>query len=252
MSLQQPSKLGVNIDHVATLREARHTRTPDPVSAAKLAELGGADAIVCHLREDRRHIQDNDVEELRKSIETKLTLEMAVTQEMLKIASKIKPDTACLVPEKRHELTTEGGLDVISSFHAVQEAIAQLKESGIRVSLFIDPKEDQIGMAKEAAAEVIELHTGKYCDSLDEVELNRLIKAAQFAQSIGLECNAGHGLDYSNIESIVTAFKKNNIVIHEYNIGHSIISRAVFIGLKKAVSEMKTLVQKAEGREGGS
>ena len=245
--------LGVNIDHIATVREVRGTLYPDPISAAKLAELGGADAIVCHLREDRRHIQDHDVITLRKSIDTKLTLEMATTPEMLNFAQRVKPDTACFVPEKREELTTEGGLDIKNNFKHIQDAVARLKDAGIRVSLFIEPTPEHIALAKEAGAAVIEIHTGAYCETVHnawrekstakiEMELQKIIEAAQYAASLNLQVNAGHGIDYSNIIDLVKGFKKNNITITEYNIGHSIIAKSLFVGLKKAVSDMKKLI----------
>ena len=245
--------LGVNIDHIATVREVRGTLYPDPVSAAKLAELGGADAIVCHLREDRRHIQDRDVLTLRDSIDTKLTLEMAVTEEMVNFALKVKPDTACFVPEKREELTTEGGLDIKNNFIHIQNAIAKLREAGIRVSLFIDPNPENITIAREAGASVVEIHTGAYCEAVHnawkernsdriERELHKIIEAGATAHSLKLEVNAGHGIDYNNIVDLVNGFKKNNIAITEYNIGHSIIAKSLFVGLKKAVSDMKKLV----------
>ena len=245
--------LGVNIDHIATVREVRGTLYPDPISAAKLAELGGADAIVCHLREDRRHIQDHDVITLRKSIDTKLTLEMATTPEMLNFAQRVKPDTACFVPEKREELTTEGGLDIKNNFKHIQDAVARLKDAGIRVSLFIEPTPEHIALAKEAGASVIEIHTGAYCETVHnawrekstakiEMELQKIIEAAQYAASLNLQVNAGHGIDYSNIIDLVKGFKKNNITITEYNIGHSIIAKSLFVGLKKAVSDMKKLI----------
>ena len=245
--------LGVNIDHIATVREVRGTLYPDPISAAKLAELGGADAIVCHLREDRRHIQDHDVITLRKSIDTKLTLEMATTGEMLNFAQRVKPDTACFVPEKREELTTEGGLDIKNNFKHIQDAVARLKDVGIRVSLFIEPTPEHIALAKEAGAAVIEIHTGAYCETVHnawrekstakiEMELQKIIEAAQYAVSLNLQVNAGHGIDYSNIIDLVKGFKKNNITITEYNIGHSIIAKSLFVGLKKAVSDMKKLI----------
>ncbi|MBI2608025.1 MAG: pyridoxine 5'-phosphate synthase [Deltaproteobacteria bacterium] len=241
------SYLGVNIDHIATIRQARGTFYPDPASAARLAELGGAHSIVCHLREDRRHIQDDDVFLLRKFVTTKLTLEMAVTEEMLKIASDLKPNTACFVPEKREELTTEGGLDVKGRFQEIKEALHKLQSKNILVSLFIDPDCEQIGLAKEAGATMIELHTGIYCEAAHKnQELDRLVKAAQFAESLGLICNAGHGIDYSNVQILVSYLKQNKIMIHEYNIGHSIIARSLFTGIQKAVTDMRNLIREAE------
>jgi len=249
--------LGINIDHIATLREARGTFYPDPASAARLAELGGADAIVCHLREDRRHMQDEDVFLLRKFVTTKLTLEMAVTEEMLKIASEVKPNTACFVPEKREELTTEGGLQVQSRFQEIKEAVCDLQSKNIKVSLFIDPDCEQIGLAQKTGAKLVELHTGAYCEAMMKsaqedtkvkayAELERLSQAAIFAKECGLICNAGHGIDYSNVGELVSSFKKNKIFIHEYNIGHSIIARSLFVGLQRAVIDMKKLIEEEE------
>lgn len=239
---QRSIRLGVNIDHVATLRQARGTRYPEPVYAALLAEQSGADSITVHLREDRRHIQERDVEILRNTIATKLNLEMAVTQEMIDFAVKIKPDFCCLVPEKRQELTTEGGLDVIGQFEKVKTACGQLAKAGIKVSLFIDPHALQIDAAKECNAPIIEIHTGCYAEAEDQAvqlqELQRIQLAANYAHQLGLQVNAGHGLHYHNVQAIATIPE-----IVELNIGHAIIARALFIGMKEAVAEMKRLMQ---------
>jgi pyridoxine 5-phosphate synthase len=236
--------LGVNIDHIATLREARGTRYPDPVNAAHLAEQAGADSITIHLREDRRHIQERDVEILKETLLTPMNLEMALTEEMLLIAEKIKPEFCCLVPEKREELTTEGGLDVVSQLSRIKDSCQRLKESGIRVSLFIDADEAQIKAALETSAPFIEIHTGHYADAITEEstqnELNKIINSVDFATNIGLKVNAGHGLNYTNVLPIATIPQ-----ILELNIGHSIISRAVFSGLSEAVKEMKKLISQA-------
>jgi pyridoxine 5-phosphate synthase len=236
--------LGVNIDHIATLREARGTRYPDPVNAAHLAEQAGADSITIHLREDRRHIQERDVEILKETLLTPMNLEMALTEEMLLIAEKIKPEFCCLVPEKREELTTEGGLDVVSQLSRIKDSCQRLKESGIRVSLFIDTDEAQIQAALETSAPFIEIHTGHYADAITEEstqnELNKIINSVEFATNIGLKVNAGHGLNYTNVLPIATIPQ-----ILELNIGHSIISRAVFSGLSEAVKEMKKLISQA-------
>tara|TARA_R110002072_G_scaffold196017_4_gene353414 strand:- start:284 stop:1015 length:732 start_codon:yes stop_codon:yes gene_type:complete len=233
--------LGVNIDHIATLRQARGTRYPDPVAAAHIAEQAGADSITVHLREDRRHIQERDVRLLKEMLTTPMNLEIALTEEMLAIAESIKPEYCCLVPEKREELTTEGGLDILSQSHKVTESCARLKESGIRVSLFIDADEEQINAAAESSAPCIEIHTGHYADATDEnkkkQELNKIIKCVEYANDAGLKVHAGHGLSYTNVMDIATIPE-----ILELNIGHSIISRAVLSGLQEAVSEMKRLI----------
>ena len=230
--------LGVNVDHVATLRQARGTEYPDPVEAALLAEQAGADSITVHLREDRRHIQDHDVERLQQRKQTRVNLEMAVTDEMVAIACRLRPADVCLVPEKREELTTEGGLDVAGNFPAVQEATARLTAAGIRVSLFIDPDTAQIDAAVEAGAPVIEIHTGTYADASDEIkrvdELARVAAAATYAHDRGLVVNAGHGLHLDNVAAIAAIPE-----IIELNIGHSLIADAVFSGLPTAVGEMK-------------
>ena len=232
--------LGVNIDHVATVRQARGTRYPSVIEAAELAERGGADSITVHLREDRRHIQDEDVRILCAGTKTRINLEMAVTPEMLAIALERKPADVCLVPEKRQELTTEGGLDVIGHFSAVADAVARLSEAGIRTSLFIDPDPEQIDAARRAGAPVVELHTGTYADAegrRQADELSRLHRACLDGNQAGLIINAGHGLHLGNVADIVRLPHMN-----ELNIGHSIIARAIFVGLENAVREMKALI----------
>jgi pyridoxine 5-phosphate synthase len=232
--------LGVNIDHVATLRQARKEDEPNLVQAAKEALSGGADGITIHLREDRRHIQDDDVIQIRK-LDTRLNLEMAATDEMVKIACAIKPDFCCLVPEKREELTTEGGLNVIANEAKLKKATQQLQIAGIQVSLFIDPDKEQITKAKSVGANYIEIHTGVYANATEkeqEKELNTIKEAVTFATSIGLKVNAGHGLKYHNTKPICEIKG-----ILELNIGHSIISKAIFTGLKNAIQEMKTLIE---------
>lgn len=244
MIQMNPIFLGVNIDHVATLRQARGTRYPDPVKAALDAEMSGADSITLHLREDRRHIQDSDVERLSALRQTKVNLEMAATSEMVEIALKHKPEDVCLVPERREELTTEGGLDVLSQLSWLSEVCEKLAANKTRVSLFIDPDKEQIKAAKEVGAPVIELHTGTYAELTDphaiKRELKRLQEAAFFASSIGLSVNAGHGLHYHNVQP-VAAIKE----LEELNIGHAIIAQAVFSGLPEAVREMKRLMVEA-------
>lgn len=234
-------KLGVNIDHVATLRQARFGIEPEPVFAALICEASGADGIVVHLREDRRHIQDCDVLILRRVIKTKLNLEMSIAPEIVKIACKVKPDQATLVPERRQELTTEGGLDVAGNFNKIKNAIKKLHDSGIGVSLFIDPERKQIEAAKKSGAKIIELHTGRYADAKGPRSEDRYFKELQravgFALDKGLVVNAGHGLNYYNV-SRVSKIKG----IEELNIGYSIICRAVMVGLSRAVKEMKQLI----------
>jgi len=236
-----PVKLGVNIDHVATLRQVRLTRYPDPVQAAFLAEQAGADLITVHLREDRRHILDRDVLLLRQTLLTPLNLEMAVTGEMLGIAEQVRPDYCCLVPERREELTTEGGLDVVGRAAVVREACTRLAAAGIRVSLFIDPDPAQIEAAAEAGAGAVELHTGGYSDAADPAsriaELGKIAAGVDTAHGLGLVVNAGHGLNYQNVGPVAAL-----AAIEELNIGHSIIARAVFTGLPEAVREMKQLM----------
>jgi len=232
--------LGVNIDHVATLRQARGTLYPSVVEAAELAETAGADSITVHLREDRRHIQDEDVRMLCSTTKTRINLEMAVTPEMLSIARERRPADVCLVPEKREELTTEGGLDVASTLASVAEAVAQLSDAGIRASLFIDPDPEQLEAARQAGAPVVELHTGTYADatgSEQEFELQRLHQACLTGYGMGLIINAGHGLHLGNVQDVTRLPHMN-----ELNIGHSIIARAIFVGLENAVREMKELI----------
>jgi pyridoxine 5-phosphate synthase len=236
------AKLGVNIDHIATIRQARGGVEPDPVTAAAIAELAGADGITVHLREDRRHIQDRDVTILRKTIKTRMNLEMAATDEMITIALKLKPDMCTLVPEKRQELTTEGGLDVRCNMEQLKSAVERLRSGGIPVSLFIDADPDQIKAADKVGADYIEIHTGILADAVDwkseEKELVRIENAVKLALKLGIGVNAGHGLNYSNIKRITSVRG-----IEEYNIGHSIISRAVLVGLERAVREMVELVR---------
>jgi pyridoxine 5-phosphate synthase len=235
--------LGVNIDHVATLRQARRTRYPDPLHAALLAEEAGADSITLHLREDRRHIQERDVTMMREALQTRMNLEMAVTEEMIRIAQKVLPQDCCLVPESRQEVTTEGGLDVEGQGARVADAVKALGGAGIRVSLFIDPDLAQIEAAQRVGAPVIELHTGAYADSTGGArarEFERLLGAAKFAARLGLIVNAGHGLNYHNVEPIAAIQE-----IVELNIGHAIVARAVFDGLAKAVRDMKEMMRAA-------
>ncbi|MGH7795793.1 MAG: pyridoxine 5'-phosphate synthase [Candidatus Binatia bacterium] len=236
-------RLGVNVDHIATVRQARRAAVPDPVQAALLAERAGADGITVHLREDRRHIQERDVERLRERARTKINLEMAVTPAMLAYGEKIQPADACFVPEKREELTTEGGLDVVAHRVKIKEAVARLQDRGIHVSLFIDPDAAQIEAAHEAGAHAIEIHTGTYCNAAGagpEKERQAIAKAATLARSLGLEVHGGHGLDYENVLPIAAIPE-----IVELNIGHSIIARAVMVGIDQAVREMKELLAKA-------
>ncbi|MDH5181784.1 MAG: pyridoxine 5'-phosphate synthase [Gammaproteobacteria bacterium] len=233
--------LGVNIDHVATIRQARGTRYPEPLQAALIAEEAGADAITLHLREDRRHIQDRDVEMLSSMLQTRMNLEMAVTEEMLAIAGRIKPHDCCLVPERREELTTEGGLDVAGQFPKMKDACARLADAGIRVSLFIDAEETQLEAAVECGAPVVEIHTGHYAEyglgKEQEKELQKIIHAVEYGTSLGLQVNAGHGLDYHNVKAIAAIPD-----IRELNIGHAIVARAIFYGLYDAVAEMKSVM----------
>ena len=232
--------LGVNIDHVATLRQVRRARYPDPLYAALLAEKSGADSITLHLREDRRHIQDRDVRVMREALQTRMNLEMAVTEEMLRIAVDVAPQDCCLVPEKRTEVTTEGGLDIAGQTARIADACAQLRAAGIRVSLFIDPDPRQIEASAKAGAPVIELHTGAYAESsgADQArEFERIRSAARQAHALGLVVNAGHGLNYHNVSPIAAIAE-----IVELNIGHAIVAQAVFDGLARAVSDMKQLM----------
>jgi pyridoxine 5-phosphate synthase len=240
--------LGVNIDHVATLRQARGTRYPDPVQAAIESEQAGADSITLHLREDRRHIQERDVEILKDVLQTRMNLEMAVTDEMLAIAAHIRPADCCLVPERREELTTEGGLDVAGQTGRMQDACGQLAEAGVRVSLFIDADPVQVEAAKAIGAPCIEIHTGHFADAAtpaeEDAEYQRICAAVQLGNDIGLHVNAGHGLHYHNVQSIAAL-----PAVRELNIGHAIIARAVFTGLSEAVREMKQLMLAAsQGR----
>lgn len=236
--------LGVNIDHVATLRQARGTRYPEPVQAALIAEQAGADGITAHLREDRRHIQDRDIYLLREMLQTKLNLEMAVAEAMIAVALEVKPHACCLVPERREELTTEGGLDVVAAPGRMRDACQTLAEAGIEVSLFIDPDFAQIDAAVKAGAPVVELHTGRYADAQtlqeQQQELLRIQHAAQYAHQAGLQVNAGHGLNLHNVEAICRLPQ-----IVELNIGHSIIAQAVFSGLDQAVRDMKRIMREA-------
>jgi pyridoxine 5-phosphate synthase len=235
--------LGVNIDHVATLRQVRRARYPDPVHAALAAEQAGADSITLHLREDRRHIQDQDVLALRGLLQTRMNLELAVTEEMLAIAAAVRPSDCCLVPERRLEITTEGGLDVAAQATRVREATARLTAAGVRVALFIDPERRQIQAAHAAGAAVIELHTGAYAEARGAAaaaELERLRSAARFGASLGLEVHAGHGLNYHNVQPVAAVRE-----IVELNIGHALIAHAVFVGLTGAVREMKVLMREA-------
>ncbi len=234
--------LGVNIDHVATLRQARGTRYPDPIQAAIEAEQAGADAITLHLREDRRHIQERDVEMLKDILLTRMNLEMAVTEDMLAIAERVHPADCCLVPERREELTTEGGLDVAGQLPRITEACGRLREAGVRVSLFIDADLHQVEAAARAGAPVIEIHTGHYADAMDkaQLELQRIAQAVRAGTQAGLQVNAGHGLNYQNVGAIAGLGE-----IKELNIGHAIIARAIFTGLQAAVREMKRLMREA-------
>lgn len=235
-------KLGVNIDHIATLRQARREGFPDPVKAAAVCEGSGADSIVCHLRQDRRHIQDKDLFRLRRTVKTRLNLEMSTVGEIVKIALKVKPDQATLVPERRQELTTEGGLDAVRYASKISRVAKELRKENITVSLFIDPKKPQIGVSRDIGVDYIELHTGMYANakspSARRRELERIKEATLYAHGIGLGINAGHGLDYINVKDIIKIQ-----FIEELNIGFSIIAKAVFVGLPEAVRQMKNLIQ---------
>jgi pyridoxine 5-phosphate synthase len=244
----RPLRLGVNIDHVATIRNARGGRHPDPVRAARLAVEAGADGITAHLREDRRHIGDEDIARLVREIERPLNLEMAATEEMLAIAARHKPHAACLVPEKRNEVTTEGGLDVVRGRAQLAPVIRALGDAGIRVSLFIDPDPPQLDMARTLGAPVVELHTGAYCDAEGaerERQLQRLVAAAAQAEKIGLECHAGHGLSYDTVKAVAAI-----PTIVELNIGHFLIGEAILVGLTNAIARMRALM--AAARSGGA
>ncbi len=239
-----PAKLAVNVDHVATVREARKVNYPDPVHAAVLVELAGAHGVVVHLREDRRHIQDRDVRIIREIVKTKLVLEMAATEEMINIAKEIKPDQVTLVPERRQEITTEGGLKVKGRIAKVRQAVEELKEAGLKVSIFIDPDPEQLKAAAKTGADIVELHTGHYAEAPGpeemDLELTRLEEAARVAKDLGFEVHAGHGLHYGNI-SPVAAIPE----IEEFSIGHAIVARAIMVGMEKAVREMLCLIEKA-------
>lgn len=243
-SQTQMIELGINIDHVATLRNARGTFYPDPLQAALMAEEAGADCITLHLREDRRHIKDQDVERIRPRLITRMNLEAAVTNEMIDFACRIKPQDVCLVPEKREEVTTEGGLDVVHHFAQVKRAVQQLHAEGIRVSLFIDAEAEQIQAAAECGAEVIEIHTGRYAELTDEAvqetELARIQQGVLAGKQRGLKVNAGHGLHYTNVQKIAAMQD-----ISELNIGHAIVAQAVFVGWQKAVRDMKAIMVQA-------
>ncbi len=242
--LNRAIKLGINIDHVASLRQARGTRYPDPIQAAFEAEQGGADSITIHLREDRRHIQNRDVALLKETLQTRMNLEMAVTDEMLSLAEKYKPEDCCLVPERREELTTEGGLDVLGQQHKINTAVARLSDVGIRTSLFIDADLKQVDAAIASKASVIEIHTGHYANTENKQtvlkELERIKKAVLHAHQAGIKVHAGHGLHYHNVDAIAELPE-----VLELNIGHAIIARAVFSGLREAVAEMKHLILRA-------
>jgi pyridoxine 5-phosphate synthase len=234
--------LAVNIDHIATLREARKATYPDPVAAAVVAELAGVDGIVCHLREDRRHVQDRDVRLLRTIVQTKLILEMAATSEMVGIALDVRPDLVTLVPESREEITTEGGLDLIVQNKSIAETIGALQNNGIPVSIFIDPEPEQIKAAHQAGADMIEIHTGVFCDTIAgdqrQQAFAKIVDAAKLAKKLKLGVNAGHGLCYNTIKAF-----KGLSEIDEYSIGHSIVSRAALVGMDRAVREMRTLIE---------
>ncbi len=242
-----PARLGVNVDHVATLRQARRTAYPDPVAAAMLAELAGADQITIHLREDRRHIQERDLQVMRRTVQTRLNLEMAATQEMVKIAYETKPDECTLVPERREELTTEGGLDVVGGRDNIRKVVKTLRDAEIQVSVFIDADLDQVKAAHRVEAETIEIHTGRYCDARlpgdRRRELARIVDAAKSASKLGLKVAAGHGLSYQNLLPVAAIQE-----IEEFNIGHAIVARAMLVGMERAVREMKQLI--AEGARG--
>ncbi len=231
-------RLGVNVDHVATLREARKTNVPDPVHAAFVAEIAGADGITVHLRMDRRHIKERDLRLLKETVKTRLNLEMAATEEMLRIALEVKPHQVTLVPERPGEVTTEGGLDVASNLEVVSSAVKRLKSAGIEVSIFVDPETSQVKASKEAGADAIEIHTGIYAAAEDkEAELERIFEAARVAKNLGLRVHAGHDLNYKNIIPVL-----RTPGLEEVNIGHAIIAKAVFVGLERAVREMREII----------
>jgi pyridoxine 5-phosphate synthase len=239
-------KLSINIDHVATLREARGGVEPDPITAAHFCELAGAEGIVCHLREDRRHVNDRDVRLLRETVKTKLDLEMAATEEIIAVAVEILPDLATFVPERRQELTTEGGLDVLAHRHQIREAISEMHRHDIEVSLFVDPLPEQIEAAREVEADVIEIHTGQFANARSTEEQLQLLEgvreAAGRARSLGLGVNAGHGLNYLNMPLIMTVQE-----IEEVSIGHAILARAIFTGLERAVRDMRDVMRRSAG-----
>ena len=236
------ARLAVNVDHVATVRQARGIDEPDPVLAAGMAELAGADGIICHLREDRRHINDRDLKLLRQIVKTKLNLEMAAVEEMVRIAREIRPDLVTLVPEKREELTTEGGLDIRSNPEKYKRVVAQLREKDILVSFFLDPEPEQIKVARQIGTDIVEIHTGHYCEARSEAEaeerFERIAKSVQFSSELDLNISAGHGLNYVNIKRFRSLPK-----IEEYSIGHSIVARAVLVGFDRAVRQMVALVR---------
>lgn len=238
------AKLGLNVDHIATVRQARGGNDPDPVTAAAVGELAGAEGITIHLREDRRHIQDRDLEILRQTVKTKLNLEMAATQEIIRIALRVKPEQVTLVPEKRQELTTEGGLDVILNQKLINDTVKRLQDGGISVSLFVDPNQEQLKAANKTGADYIEIHTGAYCEAYGtsemQLELEKIDTAIKLARKVGLGVNAGHGLNYFNIKPVASLGG-----IEEYNIGHSIIARALLVGLDRAVKDMVELIKYA-------
>jgi len=238
-------RLGVNIDHVATVRNARGGVYPDPVKAALLAQKAGADGVTAHLREDRRHIKDHDIERLMAELSIPLNFEMAATEEMLKIATRLRPASSCIVPEKREELTTEGGLDVVSNYNYLKGYVSKLNSAGVSVSLFIDPDVEQIKASKELGVDKVELHTGSYVDaegSLKNVELERLSVGARFCNNVGLEVHAGHGLNYETVIAVARIPE-----FTEFNIGHFLMGEAIFVGLEKAILDMRILMDK--GRE---
>jgi len=238
------AKLGLNVDHIATVRQARGGVEPDPVTAAALGELAGAEGITIHLREDRRHIQDRDLEILRRTVKTKLNLEMAATQEMVRIALRVKPEQVTLVPEKRQELTTEGGLDVIINAKQISDTVKRLKDGGIVVSLFVDPNQEQVKAANKSGTDYIEIHTGAYAEAPtwadQKRELDTIDAAIKLARKVGMGVNAGHGLNYANIKALAALGG-----IEEYNIGHSIIARSMLVGLDRAVRDMVNLIKYA-------
>ena len=255
MSVKRYLRLGVNIDHVATIRNARGGRHPDPVRAARMAAEAGADGITAHLREDRRHISDDDIRRLTAEIDLPLNFEMAATQEMLDIALKYKPHAACIVPEKREERTTEGGLDVVKAHNTIAPYVHQLSAAGIRVSLFIEPDRAALESAKRLGAPVVELHTGTYCEAYNlapngpevQRELKRIVEAAALAETLGLECHAGHGLSFDTVGPVAAI---QSVV--ELNIGHFLVGEAIFSGLDSAIKRMRALMDKARAEAGGA